>query len=40
MIPELFGKIHARQKSVQQHSGDWAMTGEVPVARDRKANSL
>ena len=22
-----------RQKSVQQHSGDWAMTGKVPVAR-------
>jgi hypothetical protein len=21
------------QKSVQQHSGDWTMTGKVPVAR-------
>jgi len=22
-----------KQKSVQQHSGDWAMTGKLPVAR-------
>jgi hypothetical protein len=22
-----------KQKSVQQHSGDWTMTGKVPVAR-------
>jgi len=22
-----------RQKTVQQHSGDWAMTGKVPVER-------
>jgi hypothetical protein len=22
-----------RQKFVQQHSGDWTMTGKVPVAR-------
>jgi hypothetical protein len=26
-------KFMPRQKSVQQHSGDWAMTGKVPVAR-------
>jgi hypothetical protein len=26
-------KVMPRQKSVQQHSGDWAMTGKVPVAR-------
>ena len=28
-----FEKIRARQKFVQQHSGDWTMTGKVPVAR-------
>jgi hypothetical protein len=29
-----FGKsIMPKQKSVQQQSGDWAMTGKVPVAR-------
>jgi hypothetical protein len=28
------------QRSVQQHSGDWTMTGKVPVARGLKANSL
>jgi hypothetical protein len=22
-----------RRKNVQQHSGDWTMTGKVPVAR-------
>ena len=27
------GRIHARYEFVQQHSGDWAMTGKVPVAR-------
>jgi hypothetical protein len=27
------GRAHARHKFVQQHSGDWAMTGKVPVAR-------
>jgi hypothetical protein len=27
------GRIHARHTFVQQHSGDWAMTGKVPVAR-------
>jgi len=26
-------KIMTKQKIVQQHSGDWAMTGKVPVAR-------
>jgi hypothetical protein len=26
-------QIMPKQKSVQQHSGDWAMTGKVPVAR-------
>jgi hypothetical protein len=25
--------ITPKQKSVQQHSGDWAMTGKAPVAR-------
>jgi hypothetical protein len=24
------------ENSVQQHSGDWTMTGKVPVARVRK----
>jgi hypothetical protein len=26
-------KIMTKQKIVQQHSGDWAMAGKVPVAR-------
>jgi hypothetical protein len=26
-------RIMPKQKSAQQHSGDWAMTGKVPVAR-------
>jgi hypothetical protein len=26
-------EIRARQKFVQQHSGDWTMMGKVPVAR-------
>jgi len=26
-------RIRARQTFVQQHSGDWTMTGKVPVAR-------
>jgi hypothetical protein len=26
-------KFVLRQKFVQQHSGDWTMTGKVPVAR-------
>lgn len=26
-------QIMPKQKSVQQHSGDWAMTGKVPVER-------
>jgi hypothetical protein len=28
------------QKVVQQHSGDWAMAGKVPVARELKANGF
>ena len=28
-----FEKSVPRQKFVQQHSGDWTMTGKVPVAR-------
>jgi hypothetical protein len=28
-----FEVSRARQKFVQQHSGDWTMTGKVPVAR-------
>jgi hypothetical protein len=27
-------------KSVQQQSGDWAMTGKVPVARGRRLKEL
>jgi hypothetical protein len=30
----VFKEARARQKLVQQHSGDWTMTGKVPVARD------
>jgi hypothetical protein len=30
----VFEEARARQKLVQQHSGDWTMTGKVPVARD------
>jgi hypothetical protein len=29
-----------RQKSVQQHSGDWAMTGKVPVERVEELTAL
>ena len=33
-IFEAFSKKSVpRQKFVQQHSGDWTMTGKVPVAR-------
>jgi hypothetical protein len=34
MIFEAFSKRdHARTEVVQQHSGDWTMTGKVPVTR-------
>jgi len=34
MIPEAFSKRdRAQTEVVQQHSGDWTMTGKVPVAR-------
>jgi hypothetical protein len=33
-------KIMPRQKSVQQQSGDWAMTGKVPVARVEGSKSF
>jgi hypothetical protein len=29
-----------KQKSVQQQSGDWAMTGKVPVARGRRPRAF
>jgi hypothetical protein len=38
MICEGFRKqFMPTQNSVQQHSGDWTMTGKVPVARGLKA---
>ena len=30
---EAYFEDPCRQKLVQQHSGDWTMTGKVPVAR-------
>jgi hypothetical protein len=30
----------SEQRSVQQHSGDWTMTGKVPVARGLKATAF
>jgi hypothetical protein len=31
--PDFRNEMMSNSKSVQQHSGDWAMTGKVPVAR-------
>src|SRR3954452_7954794 len=30
MTFEIVSRVHAKQKFVQQHSGDWAMTGRCP----------
>jgi hypothetical protein len=40
MIPISQKSIMPKQKSVQQQSGDWAMTGKVPVARGRRPKSF
>ena len=32
-LRSVFENLVPRQKFVQQHSGDWTMTGKVPVAR-------
>jgi hypothetical protein len=40
MILETFRGVHAKEKVVQQHSGDWTMTGKVPVARVRGSRAF
>ncbi len=32
-LRNVFENLVPRQKFVQQHSGDWTMTGKVPVER-------